>query len=278
MLAAGGGKARAAPEAQGSAMGNCPICQERLVGGEATPAPMACCGQQVHMECLTDFLSNNVYREVESSGDDQEPPGKPRCVLCNEELKGMSASRIFNLDGIQVCRKRARAEVGGGGRGRAEAARRIAKAVKAADVVLALLPMPDAPMLALTHKPMLALTYKPAGRTRVVACAFIDDLGSVLLTRRGSRCKDYVGYWHVPGGKVKEGEDDVDAAVREAREEVRMRSLSVIVVGELRLEEPDIDLVVAVVTEWDLKYPPKMTREADAVEWKHVDDMLHITW
>ena len=50
----------------------------------------------------------------------------------------------------QARAKGARAKGGGGDRGPAEAARRIAKTVEAADVVL-------------------ALTYKPAGRTRVVA-------------------------------------------------------------------------------------------------------------
>jgi 8-oxo-dGTP pyrophosphatase MutT (NUDIX family) len=43
---------------------------------------------------------------------------------------------------------------------------------------------------------------------------------SVLLTRRGSRLNDHPGQWALPGGRVDKGETPLEAAMREAHEEV----------------------------------------------------------
>lgn len=43
---------------------------------------------------------------------------------------------------------------------------------------------------------------------------------AVLLTRRGSTLKSHTGQWALPGGHIDKGETALDAAVREAREEI----------------------------------------------------------
>ncbi len=46
---------------------------------------------------------------------------------------------------------------------------------------------------------------------------------AVLLTRRNSKLKDHPGQWALPGGRVDEGESPLEAAMREAHEEVGLR-------------------------------------------------------
>ncbi len=43
---------------------------------------------------------------------------------------------------------------------------------------------------------------------------------SVLLTRRGARLNEHAGQWALPGGRIDAGETALEAAVREAEEEV----------------------------------------------------------
>ena len=46
-----------------------------------------------------------------------------------------------------------------------------------------------------------------------------DEQGRCLLVRRSGQCRNFVGRWEWPGGKVDEGEDFATALVREVREE-----------------------------------------------------------
>lgn len=58
---------------------------------------------------------------------------------------------------------------------------------------------------------------QPAAKERAIAAAVIVDDGRVLLVRR--RVIERELSWQFPAGEVEPGETDVDAAVREAREE-----------------------------------------------------------
>lgn len=48
----------------------------------------------------------------------------------------------------------------------------------------------------------------------------VDDDGKLLLTRRRDPNPAFDGLWHLPSGKLDAGESVLDAAVREAEEEV----------------------------------------------------------
>lgn len=57
------------------------------------------------------------------------------------------------------------------------------------------------------------------------------DRSSILLSRRRDRDPAFDGRWHLPAGKLDAGESVLDAAVREADEEIGVR----IDPGDLRL-------------------------------------------
>lgn len=51
----------------------------------------------------------------------------------------------------------------------------------------------------------------------------VDDRGRVLLSRRRDRNPVFDGLWHLPSGKLDAGESVLDAATREAEEEIGVR-------------------------------------------------------
>jgi 8-oxo-dGTP pyrophosphatase MutT (NUDIX family) len=68
-------------------------------------------------------------------------------------------------------------------------------------------------------------------RAAAVAIAVSDD--GFLLTRRAPRVRAHAGQFALPGGRLDPGEDAVDAAVRELREEVGASAARADVLGLL---------------------------------------------
>ncbi|KAM5588047.1 hypothetical protein ABKV19_006482 [Rosa sericea] len=74
------------------------------------------------------------------------------------------------------------------------------------------------------------------GRAAVLVCLFQGDDGDlrVILTKRASTLSSHSGEVSLPGGKREEGDgDDVDAALREAKEEIGLEPAQVDVVTVL---------------------------------------------
>jgi 8-oxo-dGTP pyrophosphatase MutT (NUDIX family) len=77
---------------------------------------------------------------------------------------------------------------------------------------------------------------RPEGpRESAVLAALFEDGGEsrVVLTRRASTLRSHRSEVAFPGGRVEEGETLVDAALREAAEEVALDSATVEVIGTL---------------------------------------------
>lgn len=72
-------------------------------------------------------------------------------------------------------------------------------------------------------------------RPAAVLCALFDegDQAHVVLTRRSSRLRSHTHQVSFPGGRIDGGETPVQAALREAREEVGIDPASVVIIGQL---------------------------------------------
>lgn len=77
----------------------------------------------------------------------------------------------------------------------------------------------------------------PSGdpRPAAVLCALFEEAGQarVVLTRRSARLRSHTGEVSFPGGRLDPGESALDAALREAREEIGLDPASVEILGEL---------------------------------------------
>ncbi|MBF0245102.1 MAG: NUDIX domain-containing protein [Planctomycetes bacterium] len=62
----------------------------------------------------------------------------------------------------------------------------------------------------------------PVDTDRAVAALILNRRGEALLVRRGKE-ETWPGYWVLPGGSVKEGENSEQALVRETMEEVGLQ-------------------------------------------------------
>ena len=82
-------------------------------------------------------------------------------------------------------------------------------------------------------------------RLRVVAAALFDAQRRVLIAERPAG-KHMAGWWEFPGGKVGSGESDVQALVRELREELGVEAEPNAEIMTLTHDYPDrvVDLVL----------------------------------
>ncbi|MST35191.1 NUDIX domain-containing protein, partial [Acidimicrobiaceae bacterium USS-CC1] len=73
-------------------------------------------------------------------------------------------------------------------------------------------------------------------RPAAVLCALFDDGGdaAVVLTRRSATLRSHTGEVSFPGGRLDPGETPLDAALREAEEEIGLDPGGVEIIGTLR--------------------------------------------
>ncbi|KAL6991171.1 hypothetical protein U1Q18_009290 [Sarracenia purpurea var. burkii] len=96
-------------------------------------------------------------------------------------------------------------------------------------------------------------TRSAAKRAAVLICLFEDEKGDlrVILTKRSSTLSTHSGDVSLPGGKTEEGDaDDVETALREAKEEIGLDPSLVNVVAVL---EPFFTKVFFLLIRWGFK-------------------------
>jgi len=78
--------------------------------------------------------------------------------------------------------------------------------------------------------------HMPGSRIRCVGAIVTDSDGRLLLVKRGHEPE--AGRWSVPGGRVKRGESDPEAVVREVREETGLSVEPGELIGEVERPGP----------------------------------------
>jgi 8-oxo-dGTP diphosphatase len=104
-------------------------------------------------------------------------------------------------------------------------------------------------------------------RLRVVAAALFDAQNRVLIAERPAG-KHMAGWWEFPGGKVAEGESDMQTLVRELREELGVEARPIAAIMTLTHDYPDriVDLVL-----WRATVEQGEPRGLDGQQLKWVD-------
>lgn len=77
-----------------------------------------------------------------------------------------------------------------------------------------------------------------------VVCAIFRENNKYLIARRPEGA-ELGGFWEFPGGKVKKGEDPIEALQREIHEELRVRCRVKEKLGESRVQQPGGEVVLS---------------------------------
>ncbi len=112
----------------------------------------------------------------------------------------------------------------------------------------------------------------PAGGLRRAAvCLIITDDGAgdcaLVLTRRARHLTTHAGQFALPGGRVDEGESAVEAALREAREEINLDLAPAAVLGRLDDYPTRSGYLITPVVVWA---PQDAAMSANAAEVAHI--------
>ncbi|ABD13216.1 ADP-ribose pyrophosphatase [Frankia casuarinae] len=108
----------------------------------------------------------------------------------------------------------------------------------------------------------------------VVAVALLDDDRRVLAARRREP-HPYAGMWEFPGGKVEPGEHELDALVRECREELDVEIEVGPPLGEVGLSSPG--WVLRVWLGRVTRQQPRLV-EHDELRWLGVAELDDVRW
>ncbi len=110
-------------------------------------------------------------------------------------------------------------------------------------------------------------TPGPLKAAAVLIPIIADQAGaSVLLTRRADSLARHTGQIAFPGGRIDAGETAVEAALREAREEVDLDPASVTVLGLSDAYETGTGYLVTPVIGWIDRLPPLTASPAEVAE------------
>jgi 8-oxo-dGTP diphosphatase len=109
----------------------------------------------------------------------------------------------------------------------------------------------------------------------VVVAAAIERDGRYLAARR-TKPDWAAGRWEFPGGKVEPGESEVDALVREIREELGVEiAVGIRVPGEWSLHD---DLVLHLYVATLIDGDPQPLEHHDELRWLTPDEFDDLSW
>ena len=100
-----------------------------------------------------------------------------------------------------------------------------------------------------------------------VKAVIFDEHGRCLPIRRSNQCRNFVGQWEWPGGKVDPGEDFADAVVREAKEETSLEVEITGLAGATQFEMPSINVVLLCMETRVIVGQTRLSEEHDDFVW-----------
>lgn len=98
-----------------------------------------------------------------------------------------------------------------------------------------------------------------------------SELGTLVMVQRRSEWAHVGGTWSVAGGAIDEGESPLEAALREASEEVGPAPAGCRVVGEYVFAPAADWRYTTIVVEVPERFGGSINFETDAVEWAPLD-------
>ncbi len=100
-----------------------------------------------------------------------------------------------------------------------------------------------------------------------VKAVVLDEQERCLLIRRSSRCRNFVGEWEWPGGKVDPGEDFASALVREVKEETSLEVEITGLAGATQWEMATVNVILLCLEARWTAGEVRPSEEHDAWEW-----------
>lgn len=110
---------------------------------------------------------------------------------------------------------------------------------------------------------------------RIAGLMLFAASGHVLLVRRSAH-ENRAGQWELPGGHVKKGESDIDAALREAGEELGgvPKDIAIIDVSrQLPSGESKVHYTTVIAETETSRWHPRLNAEHDHWGWFTQDDL-----
>ncbi|WP_194905718.1 (deoxy)nucleoside triphosphate pyrophosphohydrolase [Catenulispora rubra] len=112
----------------------------------------------------------------------------------------------------------------------------------------------------------------------VVGAAIVRSDGEAVLCARRSAPAHLAGKWEFPGGKVEAGERDVDAVVRECREELGVEVTVGARVGEDARIDDRFTLRVFLARMEPGQPEPLPLEDHDLLAWVSRGELLDLDW
>ncbi|MCL5282847.1 MAG: NUDIX domain-containing protein [Planctomycetes bacterium] len=100
-----------------------------------------------------------------------------------------------------------------------------------------------------------------------VKAVIADGKGCCLLIRRSHKCRNLVGKWEWPGGKVNPGEDFATAVVRETKEETSLEVGITGVAGATHFEMAAANIVLLCLETRLIAGEVRLSDEHDDFAW-----------
>jgi 8-oxo-dGTP diphosphatase len=110
------------------------------------------------------------------------------------------------------------------------------------------------------------------GRVHLVVAGLLVRAETVLLCHRSPSRRWYPNVWDLPGGHVEQGETPTVALARELNEELGIQISQPAEPVFARIQRPDFDCRIWVVTEWS-GTPHIASDEHDEIDWWSPSDI-----